>query len=93
LQYKFPPLLHYFYPSNKQQQQQQQQQQQHVFFSALFQETDGQAPKVHLLGLLTSDISSLSNLVIPNVDIRFELKRNIPEVNKMFKKCLAIFLF
>lgn len=44
--------------------------------------SDTTAPKVHLLGLLTSDISSLSNLVIPNVDIRFELKRNIPQVSK-----------
>lgn len=32
--------------------------------------------KIHMLGLLTTDISSLSSLVIPNVDIRFRLTRN-----------------
>lgn len=53
-------------------------------FLALFLEKSSAAPKVHMLGLLTTDISSLSNLIIPNVDVRFKLTRNKSKVKTIF---------
>jgi hypothetical protein len=42
------------------------------------------APKVHLLGLLTTDIAGLSQLLVNNVDLRIKLIKNKAEVKKIF---------
>lgn len=41
------------------------------------------APKVNLLGLLTTDIAGLSQLLINNVDLRIKLIKNKAEVIKV----------
>ena len=40
-----------------------------------------EAPKVNLLGLLTTDIAGFSHLLINNMDLKIKLIRNKAEVN------------
>ena len=49
---------------------------------SIFVEEGGAAPKVPLLSVLTHDLSSLKNLIIPNVDLKFKLFKNPSKVIK-----------